>query len=179
MIISFSFRNLFKKDLKTICLSIGGFYAAFGAFALIIVKMQNLMLSSFETKPNESFQNTISILHNIWNIYMPLLILIGICYLLFGLFFHKIKADKYQINLGLSLISLIWVLAYSISCLKYIDTFFKSTSAGFEAFKYLQYIFIGIGFLAVLAVFTIPQYKIGKRIKEQNELDSNINTTKA
>jgi hypothetical protein len=43
MIKSFSFRDLFKKDVKIICLSIGGFYAAFGALALLMVKMQNII----------------------------------------------------------------------------------------------------------------------------------------
>jgi hypothetical protein len=179
MIKSFNFRDLFKKEVKTICLSIGGFYAGFGVLALLMVKLQNTMLSTFETKPDDSFQNTISILHNIWNLYMPFLILIGICYLLFGVFYHKIKVDKYQINLVLSIISLIWVIAYSISCLKYADAFFKSATNEFEAFKYIGYVFAGLGFLAVFAIFTVPQYKIGKRIKEQKELDKNKNTTKA
>lgn len=169
MIKSFSFRDIFKKEVKTICLSIGGFYAAFAVLALLMVKMQNIILSNFETKPDDSFQNSISILHNIWNVYMPFLILIGICYLLFGLFYHKIRADKYQINLILSILSLIWVISYSISCLKYTDAFFKSSMHEFETFKYIGYVFAGFGFLAVFAAFTVPQYKIGKRIKEQKE----------
>jgi surface polysaccharide O-acyltransferase-like enzyme len=179
MIKPFSFRDLFKKDVKTICLYIGGLYAAFGALALLMVKMQNMMFSDFVTNTDDSFQNAINILHNIWTVYMPFLILIGICYLVFGLLYHKIQADKYQINLVLSIISLIWVIAYSISCLKYVDEFFKSVITEFEAFKYVVYIFAGFGFLAVFAAFTVPQYKISRRIKEQIELDKNVNTTKA
>jgi hypothetical protein len=179
MIKSFSFRELFKKEVKIICLSIGGFYAAFGVLALLMVKMQNIMFSNFETKPDDSFQNTINILHKIWNGYMPFSILIGVCYLLLGLFYHKIKIDKYQINLVLSIISLIWVISYSISCVKYIDVFSKSAGSEFEGFKYIVYVIAGFGFLAVLAAFTVPQYKIGKKIKEQEGSDKNKNTMNA
>ena len=42
----FNIKSLLKKDIKTICLSLGGFYAIFGAFALLIRKMQTMMISS-------------------------------------------------------------------------------------------------------------------------------------
>jgi hypothetical protein len=171
MIKTFSFRDLLKKDVKTICLSIGGIYAGFGVLALLMVKMQDFMFSYSETKLDDSFQNAMSILHSIWNLYMPFLIIIGICYLSFGLFYHKIKSDRYQINLVLSILSLIWVIAYSVSCLKYVDVFSKSATIGFEGFKYIVYVIAGFGFLAVLAAFTLPQYKIGKKIKEQEVSD--------
>ena len=172
MITSFRFKDLFKKEVKSICIALGGFYSAFGLLALLMIKMQKLMIGSFEPIPDDSFQNTMNLLHRIWGSYMPFLILIGICYLLFGLFYNKIKANKYQINLVLSIISLIWVIAYSISSIKYVDVFLKTGEKDFEFFKYIGYIFVAFGFLAVLIVFTVPQYKIGKKIKEKEKLQN-------
>ena len=167
MIKPLSFKQLFKKDIKTICLSIGGFYAVFGAFALLMVKLQSMMLSNFESSPDESFNNTLNVLHEIWIVYMPLMILLGLGYLTFGFFFNKIKANKYQINALLSILCLIWVIAYSISCIRYLDVFFAGMANDLEAFKYIGYGFAGFGFIAVFALMTVPQYIIGKRIKKQ------------
>lgn len=168
MIRPINIKNIFKKDIKTICLSIGGFYAVFGAFALLMIKIQTIMISNFDQQPDKSFSNTLNVLHKIWIVYMPFMILIGICYLIFGLLFQKIKTNKYQINLVLSLASLIWVIAYALSCIKYFDSFFVGFENDFAFFKYIAYGFAGFGFIAVFALFTVPQYIIGKRIKRQD-----------
>ena len=167
MIKPISLKQLYKKDIKTICLSIGGFYTVFGLFAIMMVKLQSMMISNFESSPDESFTNTLNVLHEIWIVYMPLLSLLGIGYLAFGFFFNKINVNKYQTNLILSLLCLVWVIAYSISCIKYIDIFFAGMAKDFEAFKYIGYGFAGFGFIAVFALMTVPQYIIGKRIKKQ------------
>lgn len=167
MIKPISLKQLFKKDIKTICLTIGGFYAVFGAFAILMVKLQTMMLSNFESSPDESFTNTLNVLHEIWIVYMPSLIILGLGYLAFGFLFNKIKTNKYQINLLLSILCLIWAIAYAISCIRYIDVFFSGMPNDFEAFKYIGYGFAGFGFIAVLALMTVPQYIIGRRIKMQ------------
>ena len=167
MIKPISLKQLFKKDIKTICLTIGGFYAVFGAFAILMVKLQTIMLSNFESSPDESFTNTLKVLHEIWIVYMPLLIILGLGYLAFGFLFNKIKTNKYRINLLLSILCLIWVIAYAISCIRYMDVFFAGMANDFEAFKYIGYGFAGFGFVAVFALMTVPQYIIGKRIKTQ------------
>lgn len=167
MIKPISLKQLFKKDIKVICLSIGGFYAVFGAFAILMVKLQTMMLSNFDPSPDESFIYTLKVLHEIWIFYMPLLIILGFGYLAFGFLFNKIKTNKYQINLLLSILCLIWVIAYAISCIRYMDVLFSGMANDFDAFKYIGYGFAGFGFLAVLALMTVPQYIIGKRIKIQ------------
>ena len=167
MIKPISLKQLFKKDIKTICFSIGGFYTVFGLFAIMMVKLQSIMISNFEPSPDESFTNTLNVLHEIWIIYMPLLSLLGIGYLVFGLFFNKINSNKYQINLILSLLCLAWVIAYSLSCIKYLDVFFAAMANDFEAFKNIGYGFAGFGFIAVFALMTVPQYIISKRINKQ------------
>ena len=125
------------------------------------------MISNPSPQTDDSFTNTLKVLHEIWIIYMPFMILIGICYILFGLFFQKIKSNKFQFNLLLSILSLIWVLAYAISCIKYIKLFTSSFENDLLSFKYITYCFAGFGLIAVTALFTVPQYIIGKRIKQQ------------
>ena len=167
MIKPLSFKNLFKKDIKTICLTIGGFYAIFGIFATIIIKMQTMMIPDLGDKSNEAFFNSMNVLHEIWSVYMPLLILLGLGYALFGYFLNKITDKKYQINLILSVLSLLWVIAYTVSSIKYIEIFVAGIENEFEPFKYISYVFAGLGFIAVFGLFTVPQFIIGKRIKKQ------------
>lgn len=160
-------KNLFKKDVKTICLSIGGIYAVFGVLALGMVKMQTMMLSNFDAEPDESFMNTMNVLHKLWIHYMPFLVLIGIGYVVFGLLYSKTRVNKFQVNLVLSIISVIWVFAYAFSCIKYLDILFSD----FEPFKYVSYVFAGFGFIAVIAALTVPQYIIGKRIRKEEVIN--------
>ena len=167
MIKPISLKQLFKKDIKTICLSIGGFYAVFGVFAILMVKMQTIVLSNFESSPDESFTNTFKVLHEIWMVYMPFLIILGLGYLALGFLYDKIKTNKYQINLLLRILCLIWVIVYAISCIRYMDFFFAGMANDFEGFKYIGYGFAGFGFVAVFALMTVPQYIIGKKIKTQ------------
>ncbi len=167
MIKPISLKQLFKKDIKTICLYLGGFYAVFGTFALLMVKFQMKMLSNIEYSLDESFTKTLNVLHEIWIIYMPLWIALGLGYLSFGFFSNKIRVNKYQINLLLSILSLAWVIAYTIHSIKFIDVFFAGMPNDFEIFKYIGYGFTGFGFLAVFALMTVPQYIIGKKIKKQ------------
>lgn len=167
MIKQFSIKTLFKKDISTICLSIGGFYAVFGIMAIILIKMQTIMFSNFGQEPDESFMNIFIVLHKIWIVYMPLMILLGISYMAFGMLYNRIQVNKFQINLVLSILSTIWVIAYSISCIKYLDILLADMANDFEPFKYIGYVFAGIGFIVVIAVFTVPQYIIGKKIKKQ------------
>jgi hypothetical protein len=158
---------LSEKDIKIICLSIGGFYAALGAFSLFMVKLQSMMFSTFGSSPDKLFDNALEVLHKIWVVYMPLLLLLGLGYLAFGFLFGKIKAYKYQINLFLSILCLIWGIAYAISCIEYFDAFFTLMANGFAAFKYSAYVFAGFGIIMVFALMTVPQYMIGRLIKKQ------------
>jgi hypothetical protein len=167
MIESKSLKQLFRKDVRTICLSIGGFYVVFGAFAILMVKIQTMMLINVEGSASQSFINSLKILHEIWMIYMPLLIVLGLGYLLFGLLFKRLQAIRYQANILLSIFCLIWAITYSISCSRYFDVFFAGMTTDFEALKYVAYGFAGFGLLAVFVLLTVPQFVISKRLKVQ------------
>jgi hypothetical protein len=156
--------DIFKKDIKTISLSFGGFYIFIGGLALLMIEV---IMPNFAPTSEEIFLKSIDILSDIWIIYMPLLIIIGISYLAFGFFSHKIKTSRFQINLLLSLLSLFWVISYMISNLRYLETFLTGFSD--SGMINIAYIFAGIGFLTVLALLTIPQYVIAKKIRKQDK----------
>jgi hypothetical protein len=121
------------------------------------------MLTSFKSKPDVSFLNLLKKTHEIWNDYLPFMILIGVCYIFWGLFFKKIKKYRFEINLILSILSLIWVFAYAIRCIECFNNYLSVFK-----FQYIVYIFGGLGCLVAIAFFTIPQYIIGKIIKNLN-----------
>jgi len=165
MIIQSKLVKIFKKEPKQICMTIGGIYAGFGTFAFFIMTMQKLMMSNIGTQPDESFTKLMTTLHDIWSIYMPLMILLGLIYVGFGLMFNKIKTNKFKINRFISFLSLGWVVSYTISSFEFIKLFSTTTQQDFEFFGYIIYVFAGLGFLVVFGMFTIPQYMIGKKIK--------------
>jgi len=161
MLESVKIKKVFQKDVNKICISIGAFYAIIGLFSIGMIKLQELMTTAFETPPDESFSLYQDALHDIWYTYMPLMFVLGLFYLGFGLFYKKIITNKYVINLVLSIMSIVWVIGYTISTLNNADILFADLGED----KYLAYGFAGFGFIIVLAIFTIPQYIIGKRIK--------------
>jgi hypothetical protein len=168
MISPFSFKQLLKKNLKTICLLLGSFYAVLGIFALAMIAIQSIVFANIELVPDEHFMELQNALYNVWIIFMPLLTILGCGYIAFGIFFNKIKTDKYKINLLLSILCLVWVIAYSISSIRFMELFFGGMPNDFLPARIVGYGFFGFGIVAVFAAMTVPQYIIGKRIKNQD-----------
>ena len=135
----------------------------FAVFGLGLTQIVGMMLSSFNTLPDKEFLNKIITVHEIWVAYLPALFFLGLGYIIFGLVFNKLKSNKFRINLILGAISLIWVAAYSITCVKSIDV----VMAGFPDKKYVLWGFAGFGFLCVFVLLTGPQCFIGWRIRKQ------------
>jgi hypothetical protein len=158
---------LLKKEIKTICISIGGLYFAIGALSFLMMLVQKSFLNIAEPMPDDSFSKLMEVLHKIWRIYMPLLMGLGLSYLIFGFLFNKIKGKKFMINFVLGFLSLIWASAYSISSFEFIDVFSANSSNEIMHFKYISYFFASFGFIMVFALLTVPQFIIGKRIKKE------------
>ncbi len=76
--------------MNKICISIGAFYSVFSFFALVMMKLQDFMISSFDDSPDDSFTMYKTVLDEIWIIYTPLMILLGLSYISFGLLFKKL-----------------------------------------------------------------------------------------
>lgn len=166
--------KILKKDPKQICIRLGAIYSGFGAFSYFILTMQKSMLSNFNTETSDEFAKLMTTLHEIWGIYMPLLFLLGLGYMAFGLFFNKISINKFKINQVISLISLLLVIGYTISSFEFFKIFSTNAQQDFEFFKYISYVFAGFGFFAIFVLMTVPQYIIGKKIK-QLEIENNSN----
>jgi len=52
---------------------------------------------------------------NIWIIFMPTLLIIGLAFLLTGIFITKIKNKKLLIHSTISILSIIWLILYIVS----------------------------------------------------------------
>jgi len=165
-------KTVLRNKTSAICIAIGGFYMVFGLLDLCMIIFQKMMISDIGQFPGMKFTNMLSLIHGIWIIYMPLMILLGIAYLIFGLLFHQISSHKFQINLVLSALSLIWVLAYVISCLPYMHLLISDFAFGQKWFGSLIYIITAFGFLVVFSLFTLPQFIIGMQIRKQNSVNS-------
>lgn len=167
-----SFRKLFEKEASKICVTIGAYYAAFGAMAFLMIFMQKQMTPN-GANGDDAFYAMMALLHHVWTIHMPLLIILGLLYVAFGLMFNKIKANKYNINLVLSLLSLALSVSYGIGSWDFIKSL---SEEGPEFFKYVSYAFAAFGFVMVFIFMTVPQYIIGKKIKK---MDSETSTDNA
>jgi hypothetical protein len=147
---------------------LGGAYALFGLFVLAIVTMQSLMLSESMSDIDESLTNSLSAMHNILKTYMPLLILLGIGYLVFGLFYNRIKSKRYQINLLLSILFIAWIAGYNVSYILNIDEFLGGFTNNNEVLKSTTYGYLIFESIIALAIITVPQYILGRAIKQNN-----------
>jgi surface polysaccharide O-acyltransferase-like enzyme len=168
--------GIFKNKTKLTCLVLGGIYAIFGSFSLLIILIQRLMISSFDPITDNSFMTSHNTLFKIWIIHMPLMVFIGLCYLIFGLLIKRIKSSKFQINLFLSIFSFVWVVTYLIRSIEYFNSFNMGMPNEFEYFKYISYVFAFFGFAVVTALFTVPQFFIGRMIKKEENEKINNNT---
>jgi hypothetical protein len=161
----------FRKIIKIICISLGGGYALIGLWGLLFMTLQSLMDANFIQTQEPQFIKYKEVLNGIWTVHLPLMILIGFGYLIFGLQFKRIKSNKFMINIVLSIISLIWTISYTGNCIFHWDILFDGMAHDPEIFYYLAYVYAIFGFVAVFALFTVPQYIIGKLIKK---LDNEI-----
>ncbi|MEP2773506.1 MAG: hypothetical protein ABJH05_15245 [Fulvivirga sp.] len=114
-----------------------------------------------------AFNRTFEILHNIWTIYMPLLVIIGFSMVVFSYAFERLNAQRIAIQTGILVACTVWVIAYSVACIPYLKAF-QSMSPEQEVFNWITYIFAIFGFGAVFALLTIPNFKVLKKLKAEN-----------
>ena len=165
--IPFNYKKLFQKEPKKIIRTVGAFYAGIGAWCFFGLTLMNSTMSNFpEDEEFEGFNRTFEILQNIWTTYMPLLIIIGLCMVAFSYFFERLNELRIAIQTGILIASTIWVIAYSIASIPYLEAF-QSISPEQEVFNGLTYIFAIFGSGAVFALMTIPNYKALKKMKAE------------
>ena len=167
------FAKIFKKDLHKAIMTIGALYSGFSVFALLIVFMQKLSISSVEDFADEEFMGLMNMLHSIWITYMPLLLLLGLTYVLFGFMYNKITFNRFLINQIISVLFIAWAVAYAYGSVDYIKIFVELIPFQNEIISTAMYVMTGVGFVVVFLFMSVPQYLIGKMIKAKDEMDTN------
>ncbi|MEO9476233.1 MAG: hypothetical protein ABJG41_11885 [Cyclobacteriaceae bacterium] len=161
-------KELFKKEPKKIIRTVGLFYAGIGAWCFFGLTLMNSTMSNFpKDEEFEGFNRTFEILQNIWTTYMPLLIIIGLGMVAFSYALERLNEQRIAIQTGILKVCTIWVIAYSIASIPYLEAF-QSMSPEHGAFNGLTYIFAIFGFGAVFALMTIPNFKVLKKLKAEN-----------
>ncbi|MEQ9466387.1 MAG: hypothetical protein RLN88_03195 [Ekhidna sp.] len=162
-------KELFKKEPKKIIRTVGLFYAGIGAWCFFGLTLMNSTMSNFpKDEEFEGFNRTFEILQNIWTTYMPLLIIIGLGMVAFSYAYERLHEQRIAIQTGILIASTIWVIAYSIASIPYLEAFQSIAPEQNGIFNGLTYIFAVFGFGAVFALMTIPNYKVLKKLKAEN-----------
>lgn len=105
------------------------------------------------------FEKFDELLKAVWELYMPILSIIGLFYLFFGIFFEKFRKFKLLVHILISIASIIWFIFYFIA-LEKTDQFsgLNPNENGIASFFYYFGAIIG------LLIIVIPQIWIGMKI---------------
>ncbi|WP_424963607.1 hypothetical protein [Ekhidna sp.] len=163
------FKELFKKEPKKIIRTVGLFYAGIGAWCFFGLKLMKSTVYNFpEDKELEGFNRTSQILQNIWTTYMPFLIMIGLSMVAFSFALERLKEQRIVIQTGILVVCAIWVIGYSVAFIPYLQAFQSIIPEQRGLLNGLNYIYTIFGFGAVFALMTIPNYKVLKKLKDEN-----------
>jgi hypothetical protein len=166
------FSEIFKKELHKAIMVIGALYSGFSLFALLIVFLQKTTMSGVSEVGDERFMNLMTQLHMLWITYMPLLFMLGLSYVLFGLFYYKIRFNRFLLNQIISVLFIAWALSYTYSSVDYLNAFTEVLPFQSDILSFAINALWGFGFIVVILFMSFPQYKIGKLIKAKDDLES-------
>jgi len=160
-------KKLFRKETKIIVRTVGIFYAIIGSWCLFGLTLQKSMVKDFsENEDFQAFSGIHEILQSIWTKFMPILILIGIGMVIFSYLLDRIHEQQIIIQKSILAICSIWVIAYTVASIPYIRALY-SLSPDIPLFKTITHIFTVFGFGMVLAIVTIPNYKILRKMQAE------------
>jgi hypothetical protein len=147
-----------KIKIRVVLLAIGIYYVLTPALGLISSAFQ--MQISEITPENTGFTYLMKVLDEIWNYYFPLLMLIGGGYLLFSLFYPRIKKFSLLIHTILTFALAIWCYYYILSGQKFIQILLENTNAEFEMFSEIVSGAYTFGVVGLIIMYAIPQIAI-------------------
>ncbi|MBX9851894.1 MAG: hypothetical protein K2X86_09060 [Cytophagaceae bacterium] len=160
--------NKNQKEIRIICLAVGGFYVFFSLYTLFL---NSYIASFFSNLPGSERNPTVMMMQNfqtLYDNYMPYLAIIGIAILLFGLLYLKIKAFAIPLFVVLSAGTIAWALYYSFGAndsFRAFEGLFNYNDVPQMAFMkdwinvaYLISIFTTLGF------FVAPQIILGVKV---------------
>jgi hypothetical protein len=148
---------------KTISIRLGAGYFAFGGFGLLMSIAQSLFIDSFAGQIDSSQANFCITLNKIWAIHLPLLMMLGVFYFLFGYILPILGRIKFVVSIGLLLLSLAWAISYVLRMAPLVNSFVLSIPV--HAVRCYSYISGALGFSFVFALLTLPQIIIHIKMK--------------
>ncbi len=160
----------YGKIAKVLCIIVGAFYMGSAVIAALSTLYQ-MLLKQLPHSGNLFENNQFYSLFDHMLYFLPLLLMLGLSYLIFGLKYHKISADKFKISLIIAIFSIIYSLAYSYFFLQNFNDAIKEVFNFRSAFRGLFFFLSLVIAIFTIAMHVIPQIFIGKMIlkeKEQN-----------
>jgi hypothetical protein len=102
------------KVISVLTMVYGGCTAVFGLFFLVIIFLQKLMFSAMPSSVNFMNQRLyMETLHNIWLIFMPLLIFLGLLFLFSGYHLYKSRLVGKRLTQSASIAVILWFAFYA------------------------------------------------------------------
>jgi hypothetical protein len=98
--------------------------------------------------------------------------MLGLSYVLFGLFYYKIRFNRFLLNQIISVLFIAWALSYTYSSVDYLNAFTEVLPFQSDILSFAINALWGFGFIVVILFMSFPQYKIGKLIKAKDDLES-------
>lgn len=107
------------KSAGLISLIYGFLGCGLGIFSLFTLYMGQKMLNNFKSTGEQFLKMKFyfNALHDSWLIYMPLIIIIGLIYILAGWLIKKGKKEGISVGIFAGILNLLWFAGYAISIL--------------------------------------------------------------
>jgi hypothetical protein len=104
------------KNAGLVTMVYGAVGCGFGLFALLITYVENKMIVNFKsTDQLEKMKIYFHALQNVWLIFMPLMILIGLIYLLSGYYLKKQRKEGISVGIVATILNILWFIGYVMS----------------------------------------------------------------
>jgi hypothetical protein len=159
------------KEIKTICIVIGAFYAAYGLFSIGILSFQSFFANqiepgAFEADVLDDLQH--SFIHGFS--FMPLLVMLGLGYILFGVFLHRLVEQHLKIYLILAILTLLWVATYLLGSYNIFMVNREAMLTGNEFMNIFMKTFKIGNFFIFLMIFIVPLIVMGNKLMQYRKL---------
>jgi hypothetical protein len=138
----FLLREMKNKVVSVLTMVFGSLEAVFGFFSLLGIFMQRLMMRATPSvshpevhRGSMEFWLRIEITHNIWLIFMPFLIALGILFVVSGYQLYKNKKIGVPLIRGASISIVLWFILYCLISLSFGPYLFNIPEMNDVSFK--------------------------------------------
>ena len=164
----FHVNGLKTKEIKIFIALLGGGYAGYGSINAFSLWFQQKMFDSFPSDDSlfstdssiSPFLETMMQMSDVMQTFMPLLVLLGLSYLLLAAFLEKVGDFGFGLSIILAVLSIAWVVGYAISSAGYLNSFSEFGGETFPGFGKFAMIAGVSGFVQFIGIFVVPQILI-------------------